>query len=804
MAPSTPQMDAGTERLIEESLERRHRSLDIRERAGSGIFALAFFGVATTLALLGTAERAFDPLLALAFVVAFAAVARVEFSGGAGYAVPTQLVFVPMLLLLPTPYVPLLVAAALVLSSAWQALRGGAALGRSGLAVGDAWFSVGPAVVLVAAGAQLPSWAHWPVYLGALVAQLVVDGTMSTARVWVCQRIPPAAVLRDLHLVYRVDVLLSPLGLLTAIAAADAPLGWLLVLPLVSLLLIFSREREGRIAQTLELGRAYRGTALLLRDLIEEDDEYTGRHTEDVVELAVRVAERLGVDEDTRRATELGALLHDIGKIAIPDEVINKPGPLDEDEWKLMRTHTLEGERMLQRVGGLLASVGTVVRASHERWDGRGYPDGLVGEAIPLAARVVSASDAYSAMTTDRPYRSRAAGRGGARRAARQGRLAVRPGGRRRPDGGHRAADREPAVGAARVRRGVRAGRAAHRGGPAGPLSLGAGGAAGSAPASPETCHDLAVTSRPAAAQHLRDLARLRRVRDRIDREYAQPLDVEALARGAHMSAGHLSREFRLRLRRVAVRLPDDAAHRARDGAAAPWRPQRHRGLLRGRLLVAGHLQHPLHRAGRHAAQRLPAPGGERDGGDAAVRGEAGDQTDQESRSAGHRAATSVTAMDITIHQSFLPHDDPDASLAFYRDTLGFEVRNDVEYEGMHWITVGPADQPGTSIVLYPPAADPRRHRRRAPHHRRDDGQGHLRQHQPGHRRPRRHLRAAAGRRRRGRPGADRPAVRDSRLRLPRSRGQPDPHPGAALSRRAWPRGRTRSRLRCTLPTATT
>src|SRR5258706_16273501 len=74
----------------------------------------------------------------------------------------------------------------------------------------------------------------------------------------------------------------------------------------------------------------------------------------------------------------------------------------------------------------------------------------------------------------------------------------------------------------------------------------------------------------------------------------------------------------------------------------------------------------------------------------------------------GHGAATSLTAMDITIHATFLPHNDPDASLAFYRDTLGFEVRNDVGYGGMHWITVGPPRQPRTSIVLYPPGADPR------------------------------------------------------------------------------------------------
>ena len=89
------------------------------------------------------------------------------------------------------------------------------------------------------------------------------------------------------------------------------------------------------------------------------------------------------------------------------------------------------------------------------------------------------------------------------------------------------------------------------------------------------------------------------------------------------------------------------------------------------------------------------------------MRGETGDETGQESRSIGPGATVRMIAMDITIHQTFLPHDDPDASLAFYRDTLGFEVRNDVEYQGMHWITVGPPNQPGTSIVLHPPGADP-------------------------------------------------------------------------------------------------
>ena len=218
-------------------------------------------------------------------------------------------------------------------------------------------------------------------------------------------RVPPREAAADLGLAERVDLLLTPLGLLAALAAVDEPAGALLVVTLFPLLVGFEREREGRIERSLELGRAYRGTALLLRDLLEEDDEYTGHHTEDVVALSVQVAERLGVDEDVLRETEMGALLHDIGKIAVPDEIINKPGPLDDDEWAIMKTHTVEGERMLQQVGGLLSSVGVVVRASHERWDGGGYPDGLAGEQIPLAARIVSACDAFNAMTTDRSYR---------------------------------------------------------------------------------------------------------------------------------------------------------------------------------------------------------------------------------------------------------------------------------------------------------------------------------------------------------------------------------------------------------------
>jgi HD-GYP domain-containing protein (c-di-GMP phosphodiesterase class II) len=398
-------IDAGTERRLAAAFARHVGAMSPREALGEAAVALAFVAAAVLLALLGHDARTFDPLPALALTTGLALVAGVEFSVGASYTVPTQVVFVPMLLLLPTPFVPLLVAVGFLGRAGFEVARGRRAAGRMPLAVGDAWFSVAPALLLVLLGAQEPGWSHWPVYLAALAAQLLGDLLTAIARFWLCLGARPRETVAEWALVGWVEALLAPVGLLAAIAAASVPAAALLVLPLVGLLGILAREREERIAHSLELGRAYRGTALLLRDVLEEDDEYTGRHTEDVVGLSVQVAERLGVDEDVRRATELGALLHDIGKIVIPDAIINKPGPLDDDEWALMRTHTIEGQRMLDRVGGLLADVGVVVRASHERWDGRGYPDGLAGEAIPLAARIVSACDAFNAMTTDRSYR---------------------------------------------------------------------------------------------------------------------------------------------------------------------------------------------------------------------------------------------------------------------------------------------------------------------------------------------------------------------------------------------------------------
>src|SRR3712207_1085323 len=161
-------------------------------------------------------------------------------------------------------------------------------------------------------------------------------------------------------------------------------------------MLLFARERAGRVEHAIELGRAYRGTALVLGNVVEADDEYTGVHCQGVVALAVEVGGEPGLDETQRRNDEFGALLHDVGKIAVPKSIINKRGPLDAEEWDVIKTHTLEGQRLLDQVGGFMSEVAAVVRAWDESFDGSGYPDGLAGDAIPVGARVVACCDAYN------------------------------------------------------------------------------------------------------------------------------------------------------------------------------------------------------------------------------------------------------------------------------------------------------------------------------------------------------------------------------------------------------------------------
>jgi putative nucleotidyltransferase with HDIG domain len=152
------------------------------------------------------------------------------------------------------------------------------------------------------------------------------------------------------------------------------------------------------------LEESYVGTAEALAAALEAKDDYTADHARSIAELAVAVGQELGLDDAAVRDLRFGAVFHDIGKIAIPDAILNKPGPLTDDEREIMQRHPVAGEQILRPVPAF-ADVRRIVRHDHERWDGSGYPDGLRGPQIPLGARVVFVVDAYHAMVSDRPYR---------------------------------------------------------------------------------------------------------------------------------------------------------------------------------------------------------------------------------------------------------------------------------------------------------------------------------------------------------------------------------------------------------------
>lgn len=159
------------------------------------------------------------------------------------------------------------------------------------------------------------------------------------------------------------------------------------------------KEETGRAAE------AYRAVVRSLALALGARDGYTGDHSVTVHELAIAVARALGLDGQAVAEVEAVALLHDVGKIGVPDHVLHKAGPLDDDEWELMRQHPLIGERILRPLPGL-AGVATAVRHEHEHWDGSGYPDGIAGDRIPPASRIVLACDAFHALVSDRPYRA--------------------------------------------------------------------------------------------------------------------------------------------------------------------------------------------------------------------------------------------------------------------------------------------------------------------------------------------------------------------------------------------------------------
>jgi putative nucleotidyltransferase with HDIG domain len=286
----------------------------------------------------------------------------------------------------------------------------------------------GSSVLFIAADQQIAGFEL--LGAGALAGCIyyVVNVTLATLGLAVAQRRPlltlfreSAAWLAPHHVIYGV--------LAAGIVLAESSLGLLgivvFAMPAAATLVAtgqYIRATEGLVEdmrttnQTLEallaenrglLASLSRGHLQLIRGLaqsIDAKDPYTAGHTSRVAQYSVRLANALGLDDATRREIEHGALLHDIGKIGVPDAVLTKPGPLDDEEWAAMRQHPLVACAILDGVD-LSPTVISMVRHHHENLDGTGYPDHLAGDELPVAARIARVADAFDAMTSDRPYR---------------------------------------------------------------------------------------------------------------------------------------------------------------------------------------------------------------------------------------------------------------------------------------------------------------------------------------------------------------------------------------------------------------
>ena len=374
-------------------------------------------------------------MTAVVLVVAYVCAYRLEFEIHTGCAVPTQLVLVPMLFVLPLGIVPFAVAGSIALACLIDVVRGLMHPERILLQVGsNAWHSVGPVIVLGVAGEGPPELSQWPLYAVALLAQFAFDFAAPALREWAVLGIAPRIQLHQMASVYLIDAGLAPVGL------ADRLRGRRVVRSASR-----SRSRSSACWRSSRATGACGSTpsssfATRTAAPCSSSATWSRRTTTTPAPTAAtssicrsRSPTSSASASRERRDTEFVALLHDVGKVRIPNEIINKPGKLTPEERAIIETHTVEGERMLHRVGGLLGEIGRLVRSCHERWDGTGYPDGLAGEQIPLVARIVCCCDAFNAMTTDRSYRKALPREEARGRARAQPRHAVRPGRRRRP-----------------------------------------------------------------------------------------------------------------------------------------------------------------------------------------------------------------------------------------------------------------------------------------------------------------------------------------------------------------------------------
>jgi putative nucleotidyltransferase with HDIG domain len=276
-----------------------------------------------------------------------------------------------------------------------------------------------------------PDWTTAAQVVPALIAGIifmVVNVGLLSLAMSLAEGLPIESVWRERFRWSTPYYLVSgPLALATTVAFEEAGLVGMLAFGLPPALIMFSiRQYVARTRDSVEevrraneelrvansdlarmiqhVQKQHLATIAALSRSIEAKDGSTGEHTERVAELAVELARGVGYSGADLDAIQIGALLHDIGKIGVPEAILNKPGPLTDEEWEIMKRHPLVSEHILSGIG-LSPIVLEIARWSHERFDGKGYPDGLAGHEIPLSARIVLVADAFDAITSDRPYR---------------------------------------------------------------------------------------------------------------------------------------------------------------------------------------------------------------------------------------------------------------------------------------------------------------------------------------------------------------------------------------------------------------
>ena len=345
---STVAFDPLSEQLLAAAREREATALTRAERRTYWSASVGFALLAFAMLVFGRHGEMPEPWVVAVLVCAYALAARLEFEVGSTLAIPTQLVLVEMLFLLPPSQLPLWIVAGSLLSQLPEYARRRVPPERMLIVVGSSWYAFGPALVVSLFPVE-PSmtWRTLVVLAAALASQFLVDLASSCVREWAALRVPPRQLVSQLPLVFAIDLTLAPLGLLAAIAALHDQLALILPLPLLFLVSLSTRERQRRSTRRSSSRAPTAAPPSCSATSSRPTTPTRARTAATCSSSCSRSATSCGSTRASRLNAEFAALLHDVGKISVPAEIINKPGPLSPDEREVMNTHTLEGERLL-------------------------------------------------------------------------------------------------------------------------------------------------------------------------------------------------------------------------------------------------------------------------------------------------------------------------------------------------------------------------------------------------------------------------------------------------------------------------